>query len=297
MDSVVAPVMQSQVDSYYDTVVVPSVPVTATIEVDSTPMIETQIEKMKDMNKAGYIQFTSILDKRKVKKKDLMFMMTINAGVIIPDYFDRLVDAMIMLDEDEPVVPDHIGLKLMNVRADNPASVQHTLDFITFLAKIIQRNKSKIGKDIPIHILNQREFGYVTFAYGASTVSSPIATTNYFAAFDSENPPEDHLGKMYHVIDMADYPYKKMLAETRSQNYRPPCHCLRCQRETNLINTKPYFNEYRREHFVLAKNLEMIEIQEAPSDTLHLHLQQKFSRSKGCTMWIPYLDAYKLVSF
>ena len=83
---------------------------------------------------------------------------------------------------------------------------------------------------------------------------------------------------------------------SRSFEYILPCHCKVCQREKNFLKAKEYWNSFRRQHFILAKHLEMQEIKEAPSSVLNRHLQQKFSRSKQ-TIWLAFLDQQPILTF
>ena len=286
MDNLISPVMKFGIENKFDIISIPSVPITY------PSLMHKQIAQAAKMNKVGKILADTLFSKE-MKKRDLMFMATINMSVIKQKNYDDLISMLIINDEnsDEIIFPDQIGIRLMNEDPANTESVQEFLDFIARLAKTIKNYK----KEILIHIFNVRENGYVTFAYGATTVTSPIATSQYIRrsltnSFGSTN------GKYYHPAEMMDYKYEKLLALSRSFEYILPCHCKVCQMKKNFLKAKEQWNSFRRQHFILVKHLEMMEIKEAPTSVLHRHLQQKFSRSKQ-TVWLAFLDQQPILTF
>jgi hypothetical protein len=182
----------------------------------------------------------------------------------------------------------------MNLNPNAGQGVQLILDFIAYLASTIRAHKRKI----PIHIFNVREFGYVCYCYGATTITIPIARSPYIQISDGMKSPLDKRGKYYHPVHMEDYTFDKMLAFSRSNNYMLPCPCIGCNRAKNFLNVQntSQWNKFRREHYLLVKNQEIREIQSVPSKTLNYHLSQKFSRSKQ-TVWLAFLDQQPILTF
>jgi len=168
----------------------------------------------------------------------------------------------------------------MNLSENNTSRIWALLKFIDEFAKL----------GIPIHIFNVREFGYVTFYYGASTITTPIATDPYFMRSKSEDQPP-RKGAYYHPLDMTNIVYDMLYAKTRSNNYRFPCHCEICDRFekiTNVPDDESAWNEFRRIHFLLVKNMELKELRET-TVPLNIALKDKFGRSQQ-TVWLPFLD-------
>lgn len=285
MDLLVNPIIKYGIENKFDIIANPSIPVT------NSHLLPQQIEQIRKMNRTGKILADTLFAKE-MEKRDLMFLLTANMSVIKQENYDDLISTLIIRDEktDEVIVPDQIGIRLAN-EDNNVEAIQSFLDFISRLARTLKNQKL----EIPIHIFNVREFGYVCFSYGATTITSPIATqtaihrsvTGGFITAD---------GKYYHPIDMLDYRYEKLLAFSRGHNYTLPCHCKACEREKSLIKAKDRWNQFRREHFLYAKHLEIKEIKEAPSNVLNRHLQQKFSRSKQ-TNWLAVLDQQPILTF
>lgn len=243
----------------------PSVPIT------SLRRIEEQIEKAREMNRISRILLDTVFSRYK-NERDLMHMLTINLSVLKSDYIEKLRDAIISNK------PDHLGLRIMNLMENNTSQVWALLRFIRELDKA----------NLPIHIFNVREFGYVTFCFGADTITTPIATDPYFWRRTSdEQPPRQ--GAYYHPIDMTNDTFDALLEKTRPNSYRFPCHCEICEEFINVTKVeKSYWNEFRRIHFLLVKNMEMREMREA-TVPLKIALKDKFGRSQQ-TIWLPFLD-------
>ena len=287
MDLLTQPMMKFSIEEGSDFVVVPSVPLSI-----SSGLIELQIEKARSMNKAGKI-FADTLFSKSMEKRDLMFMITLSPSIVKPEYFDQIASTVIIEEEGkETIYPDQIGIRIMHLDKNNTDSIQSLLDFITHLATKLKASK----RQIPIHIFNVREFGYVTFCYGATTITTPIAKSPYIQIFNSNKSKPDMMGRYYHPIDMEDYTYDKSLALSRQSNYRLPCHCVVCELAQNFLIVKDDWNSFRRKHFLLIKHMEMSEIKSAPAITLYRHMQQKFSRSKQ-TVWLAFLDKQTILTF
>ena len=286
MDNLVNPTMKTEIEYNSDIIVIPSVPITL------PSMITRQTSQAKKMNKSGKVLSDTIFAKE-MQKRDLMFMLTLNMSVVQQEYYDDLINTVIIKDKnsDEELFPDQIGIRVMNDDND----VEKTQSFLDFLARLT-RTLQNYQKEIPIHIFNVRENGYVMFAYGATTITTPIATPQYIRRGSNTGSFTTTKGKYYHPIHMLDYKYEKMLSLSRSFDYVLPCHCRECQKQKNFLVAKEHWNLFRRRHFLLVKHLEMQEIKDVPSAVLHRHLQQKFSRSK-ITGLIAYLDQQPILTF
>lgn len=285
MDLLVNPIIKYGIENKFDIIANPSVPVT------NSQLLPQQIAQVRKMNRAGKILVDTLFAKE-MEKRDLMFLLTANMSIIKQENYDDLISALIIRDEktDEVILPDQIGIRLAN-EDNNVEATQSFLDFIARLARTLKNQKL----EIPIHIFNVREFGYVCFSYGATAITTPIATPpsikrSVIGGYVTSD------GKYYHPIDLLDYRYEKLLALSRGHNYTLPCHCKACEKEKNLIKAKDRWNQFRREHFLYAKHLEMKEIKDAPSNVLNRHLQQKFSRSKQ-TNWLAVLDQQPILTF
>ena len=256
--------LEFQIENHADILVCPSVPLS------SPRVIEKQIKKMGDMNKEGGILRDTILKKYK-EPRDLMNLVALNPSVLIPQYFEDIKNALVQGK------PDIIGIRLMNLDEKN---VAETKEFLKFL-------KSLIGEKVPIFVSNVREFGYVTFCHGASVISMPIASSPYTTRTKGgERPPRK--GNYYHPIAMTDYSYQKLYGRIRPQNYRLPCHCEICDAFESFLKVKEIWNDFRKIHFLLVKNMETKELRkiEAP---IKVALKDKFGRSEK-TGYVTFLD-------
>ena len=94
----------------------------------------------------------------------------------------------------------------------------------------------------------------------------PIARLPYVQII-SPTSKRDIRGRYYHPTHMIDYTYEKALASSCSFEYIIPCHCNRCQQDVRFtkVQDNRLRNEFRREHFILAKQLEMKEIKKRPA--------------------------------
>lgn len=288
MDLLIKPIMELEIKEKSEFVIVPSVPVTI-----STSLIDFQVDKARSMNKAGKLVVDTLFQKE-MGKRDLMFLLTINPSVLRQDNIDKIISTLIIEEEGkETIYPDQIGIRITNMDKNKIEEIQTILDFIAKLVETLKIHK----KQIPIHLLNVREFGYVAFCYGATTITSPIARSPY-VQISSPTTQKDNKGKFYHSEHMLDYTYPKTLALARSFGYIIPCYCKRCQEVKTFLNVREpnVWNEFRRVHFLLAKNLEIEEIKKAPASVLNRHIQQKFSRSKD-TVWVGFLDKIPILTF
>lgn len=255
--------LEFQIKNHADILVCPSVPLT------SPRVLEQQLKKMADMNKQGGILRNTIF--RKYKPRDLMNLVALNPSILRPEYFEDIKNAIL---EGKP---DMIGIQLMNL---NEKKVAQTKNFLKFL-------KNLSGTKIPIFLFNVREFGYVTLCRGVSVISMPIAKLPYHARKKGgERPPSK--GSYYHPIGMIDYSYESFFGEIRANNYRLPCHCEICDAFKSLLKVKEIWNDFRKIHFLLVKNMEIREFREAKVP-LKIALKDKFGRSE-ITRYIPFMD-------
>jgi hypothetical protein len=288
MDLLIQPIMELAINEDSDFVVVPSVPITI-----SNSLIDFQVEKARSMNRTGKVLANTVFPKA-MEKRDLMFLLTINPSVLRHDNFDKIISTLIIEEKGkETVYPDQIGIRIMNLDKNKIEEIQTLLDFLAKLAETLKVHK----KQIPIHLLNVRNFGYVALCYGATTVTTPIAKEPYLQ-ISSPTTVKDRKGRFYHPEHMVDYKYEKCLALSRPFGYVIPCFCKICKEvQTFLSIQEPAkWNEFRRIHFLLAKSIEIEEIKKAPASTLNRHLQQKFSRSKD-TVWVAFLDKVPVLTF
>ena len=258
-------ILEYQIMNGTDILISPSTPVT------SLRRIDEQIEKTKEMNRVSKILLDTVFSGVQ-EEKDLMHLLSLRLSVLKPDYIDLLKEALLINN------PDHIGIRVMSLYENNPSQIWAFLRFIEELSKT----------KIPIHIFNVREFGYIALCYGANTITTPIAADPYFIrGLSDEAPPRR--GAYYHPIDMTNDTYELLLEKTRSNNYKFPCHCEICKRFEKIIKIdKDNWNEFRRIHFLLVKNMEMKELRETQTP-LKISLKDKIARAQQ-TVWLPYLD-------
>ncbi len=263
--TVIRSFLEFQMEKNADILICPSVPLS------SPRMLKDQIGKMGEMNSAGGILINTIFQKYE-KPRDIMNLAALNPSVLAPEYFDEIRDAMMQGK------PDMLGIYLMNL---DEKDVVETKTFLKFL-------KELAGTKIPILLFNVREFGYVTFCHGANIISMPIGRSPYTTRTKGTEKPVRE-GKYYHPIAMIDYAYLRLRDETRSHNYRLPCHCEICDKFGTLLKVdKKYWNDFRKIHFLLVKDMEIKEFREAVVD-LKIALQDKFGRSER-TSYVTFLD-------
>jgi len=257
--------LEFQIENHADILICPSVPLS------SLRMIKEQIQKMGEMNKQGGILLKTIFQKYK-EPRDLMNLVALSPSVLRPEYFEDIKDALVQGK------PDILGIRLMNL---NEKNVAETKEFLRFL-------KSLVGTKIPIFVFNVREFGYVTFCHGSSVISMPIARSPYTTRIKGgEKPPRE--GNYYHPIGMIDYSYQKLYGKIRANNYRFPCHCEICDAFDSLLKVdKSYWNDFRKIHFLLVKNVETKEFRKTKVP-LKVALKDKFGRSEK-TGYVTFLD-------
>ncbi|MCK4481695.1 hypothetical protein KAU55_00600 [Candidatus Bathyarchaeota archaeon] len=257
--------LEFQIRNRADILVSPSVPLT------SRRLIESQIEKMGEMNRESRILLNTVFSKFK-DQRDLLNLVTLNPSVLASEFFEDIKGALLQNN------PDLIAIRVMNLNEENAPDIETLLKFIKELAESKK----------PVFILNVREFGYVAFYHGASVIATPIAKSPYTVrSKGGERPPKK--GKYYHPSDMLDYSYKKIFELTRPKNYRLPCHCEICDHHGSLLKAdKSGWNEFRKVHFLLVKDMEIKEFRESEV-TLRTALKDKFGRSKK-TGWVSFLD-------
>lgn len=288
MDLLISPIMELEINENSDFIIVPSVPITI-----STNLIDFQVEKARSMNRTGKVLANTLFAKA-MEKRDLMFLLTLNPSVLKHDNFDKIISTLIIEEEGkETIYPDQIGIRIMNLDKNKLEEIQTLLDFLAKLTEMVKTRK----KQIPIHLFNVREFGYVALCYGATTITTPIARAPY-VQMSSPTKARDKRGKFYHPEHMLDYTHDKALALTRRFGYTIPCFCKICQESKTFLNVSEpdRWNEFRRVHFLLTKHIEIEEIKKAPTSTLNRHIQQKFARSKD-TVWVAFLDKIPVLTF
>jgi len=247
-----------------------SVLINPSVPLSSSRVINRQVEKMREMHRNGRILFDTLLTRYNAKR-DLMNIASLSPAMLTSFNIDNIIDAIMQ------GTPDIIGIRLMNLDEQNSAEMQIFLNFVKTL--------SSSGK--PIIVFNVREFGYVTLCYGASAISTPIAKSPYTTRKKSDSLPKKE-GSYYHPIDMIDYSYEKLPEQIRATSYRLPCHCEICEKFASLLNIdKKQWNFFRKVHFLLLKNMEMMELRktDVPFNTA---LKDKFGRSKRMG-YIPFL--------
>jgi hypothetical protein len=272
LDGLNSPLLKHQIDNRCDIVVIPSVPIT------SRKFAPKQIEKARSMILDSRVLLDTTYQSQ-LDKRDFMVMLTANVGILQSEYAEELVSMLSYFHFD------HIGLKLLNM---NPSDSGNVLTVLRFIRDLRENLKGR-RLNVPIHIFNTREFGYVTYCHGATSIVTPIATAPYIH-LDRENPPDPvPIGKYYHPVDMTDDTYETLCEKTLPHDFRLPCHCKICQEMETVTKAKDTFNPFRRVHFVQAKNLEMIEIRRADPEALQVGLKNRFANSMNMA-WVPYLD-------
>lgn len=244
-----------------DLLISPSPPIT------SVEYLDKQLGKMQEMNEIsrGYVD-SGLLD------GDLMNILT-----IVPKILESSRTREKLLDAISNPRTDLVGVKLLDL--ENLSQAENTLNLI----KGIKQN----AKAKRIYLFYVLEFGYVAYCYGVNTVVVPMRGTPPYIR-SRRRPPKTTMGSYYHPRDMTYYSHRELLAETRSQNYRFPCHCRVCTKFGTITQIeKGYWNRFRRIHFLLTKNTEIAELR-STTVPLSSALIDKFSRSKQTT-WIPLL--------
>ena len=224
-----------------------------------------------------------------------MNIMSINISSLRTGYFENIKMALLRNK------PDMIGIRIMNMDDEKTPEIDTFLEFIDELAMcnkydyFDEQHKQEIDEEedkeiirIPIFVFNVREFGYVTYCHGADAISMPISKSPYITrSKGGVRPPR--LGSYYHPIDMIDYGHEKLQGLTRPNNYRFPCHCEICENFISLLKVdKSYWNEFRKVHFLLLKNMEIKEFRETEVP-LKTALMDKFGRSKK-TAYVSFLN-------
>lgn len=257
--------LQYQIEHHASILINPSVPLS------SSRMINHQVEKTREMNRTGRILFDTLLTRFNTER-DLMNLVTLSPSIITANNVDNIIDCVMQ------GTPDIIGIRLMNLNEQKPEEIKNLLKFVKSL--------SSSGK--PVIVFNVREFGYVTFCHGASAISTPIATSPYTTIGKRGEPPKRE-GSYYHCIDMVDYSYGNLPDRIRGDSYKLPCHCEICDGHTSYLDIgKKQWNQFRKVHFLLVKNMEMQELRKTDVP-FNIALADKFGRSLR-TGYIPYLS-------
>ncbi|MGI0090469.1 MAG: hypothetical protein ACREBS_02050 [Nitrososphaerales archaeon] len=178
------------------------------------------------------------------------------------------------------------------------------MDFIKALRHTIEGKQEDlpIEKRTPIHILNVREEGYLTFCYGANTVTSPFARPPFVHISHNnraQDPRDAGKGSFYHPIDMRDDSVAVCMEKSMRMDYRIACSFNPCRTFARFHNPalayEYAYNEWRKEHFFHTKNDESKQIKETPIP-LNMALRDKFARSWQA-FWLPFLDETPTLPF
>jgi hypothetical protein len=250
----------------------PSPPIT------SGKYFDTQLQKMLEMNEMSRLEINEMskrgVDSERINK-DLMNILTIDPRILeLSEAKKKLLDAVLTPPTNL------IGIKLLNLDTENISQAKEILDLIQGIKQRAATNR--------VYLFNVLEFGYIAYCYGVNTVVMPMAVKSPYIRI-RQRFPIPRWGTYYHPVDMICYTRRELLAETRT-SYRFPCHCKACTTVGTIpkIRKASDWNRFRRIHFLLAKNMDIVELRSttAPLDKA---LLDKFSRSKQ-TMWIPLLQ-------
>lgn len=247
-----------------------SILINPSVPLSSPRMVNAQTEKTQEMNKQGRVLLDTVLSRFK-EQRDLMNLIALSPSVLTSANIDNILDATMQGN------PDLLGIRLMNLDEKNSAETKSLLQFLKTL--------SSSGK--PVFVFNVREFGYVTFCYGVTAISMPIAKSPYMTRKKgSEKPVRE--GSYYHYNDMIDYSYKKFPDKIRADSYRLPCHCEICNGYGSFLKIeRKQWNYFRKVHFLLVKNMEMQELRKTDVP-FEVALKDKFGRSER-TGYISFL--------
>jgi len=239
-----------------------SILINPSVPLSSPRRVNAQTEKTREMNRQGRVLLDTVLSRFK-EQRDLMNLIALSPSVLTSANVDDILDATMQGN------PDLLGIRLMNLDEKNVAETKSLLQFLKTL--------SASGK--PVFVFNVREFGYVAFCYGVAAISMPIARSPYMTRKKgSEKPVRE--GSYYHYYDMVDYPYRKFQDMVRADSYRLPCHCEICDGYNSFLKIeRKQWNYFRKVHFLLVKNMEMLELRKTDVP-FEVALKDKFGRSE-----------------
>lgn len=241
--------VQFQLDAHADFVIPPIVPIT------STRQIDRQIDKAMQMIRETHVLMDTVFN-RFSDKIDLMNLITINAPVLKPENYNKLIALALTLS------PSHIGIRLVNFATGNDSQMKSIMTFLKQLHEAMKIN----DQVIPLHMINFDHLGYSTFCLGAHTVTMPVGTDPYFygrAELDDELP--EKRGVYYRMEDMAYIRYTDLEHELVENDFKLPCYCELCQKLGTITEAKKAFkdwNLFRRMHEMLARDLEIKQLRE-----------------------------------
>ncbi|QQG48546.1 MAG: hypothetical protein HY247_07335 [archaeon] len=266
-----ANMIRYQLDKDASVVIISGVPIT------STTKFADQIEKcgdaIRDSNAILRNVFTGVYG-----KIDVMNCLTISASVIKPQDYNKLIATAVSM------TPDQIGIRLVNMDDSNESQVNNVFNFFSEMYRAMKSS----GARNPIHIMNMDHLSYIGWCYGVSAVSLPISTDPYFFGRRSEEAPPKN-GVYYNTEDMTYDTFEELHRKMRP-TYLLPCYCPICKVFLTIPKAEQAmrWNEFRRMHEVLVRNIELKVIREAPT-RIDVALRERLLRSKklGWTQFIP----------
>jgi hypothetical protein len=266
-----ANMMRFQLDRRGDTLINSGVPITSTTRFDAQS--EKCRESIKDSSAILRNVFTGVFG-----RIDVMNCLTIGAAVIKPESYNKLIATAVSME------PDQIGIRVVNMDDANESQVSNVLNFFAEMYRAMRSS----GVRIPIHIMNMGHLSYLGWCYGVSAVSLPISTDPYFFGRRTDDAPPKN-GVYYNTEDMTYDTFEELHRKMRPR-YLLPCYCPICKIYLTIPKAEQAmrWNEFRRMHEVLVRNIELKVFREAPV-RMDEALRQRLLRSKklGWTQFIP----------
>lgn len=256
-----------QIEEDSDVIGPPIIPVNSKVDFEQQLIGQREIFKTSFLTSENESSFSEV---------DLMHTLALDPAIFDSNRQERERKVVAALTEPEP---DFIGIKLTDFSIQARQANQSLL-------RVIKSIRTKSGAEI--FLLNVREFGLVSFLYGADVISTPIASSPYFRMSEGQPP---RLGNYYHKEDMEEYSRDDLMMKRsiRRNNYRLPCNCESCssQRLIHQLNEDEW-NDNRRRHFIFTKESEVRQLRDT-SKPLDKALQDKFGRSERPEYTV-YLD-------
>ncbi|MGI0070022.1 MAG: hypothetical protein ACREAN_07195, partial [Nitrosopumilaceae archaeon] len=288
--SLVTRLLKHQVDRGSEFISGVYVPITA------DRVFERQVQKAEELLSISKQIYERVFPKI-AKERDFVNTICINLSVLNSEnHIQRLIDLALANN------PDQIAIRALNLSRDGLIHVRHFLDFIKALRDTVDGRQEgrPIEQRTPIHILNVREEGYLTFCYGANTVTSPLARPTFLHINHSRKDPRDAgKGAFYHPIDMSDDSPATCMEKSFPMEYQIPCGFNPCRTYGKFNNPsladEYVYNDWRKEHFIHTKSDESRQIKET-DQPLNMALRDKFARSWQA-IWLPFLEVTPTLAF
>jgi hypothetical protein len=274
-------ILKYQIDVGADIIMFPTVPIS------STRYFTAQIGKVNEMLRASRVLLDSLFSGT-VERRDTMSAINVDARFLAERKYAIELAAALFSQE-----ADHIGVNVSNLDRGNETQVQNVFDFMGMLYQGMQETERRV----PLHLMNVDQFGYMAFCYGVSTLTMPLASDPFFYSIRHKKDISPvRKGVYYYPSKMQYVTYDKLLDLTRSNNYRLPCHCAVCEDFGTVFNAEATFdfNEFRRIHDVLYKNIENKMLRE-PRIPFTDALRDLLSRSRPA--WTQYIPAMPMIAF